>query len=130
MNESIKNKLIKLSVQNIHKPNAKNKHFSFIIKKNRVLCMGTNNSIKTHPMALRFGYRFDAIHSEIDCIKRFPHPIEKLKHFMMVNVRIHIKTKKPLLSAPCAICQKVLSNFEISEMWYTTNSEECFKQLW
>ena len=132
MNQSLQDKLIRLSIENLHRPNAKNKHFSFLIEKNRVICMGTNDSTKTHPLAKKFGYRFSAIHSEIDCIKRFPLSIEKLRHLTMANVRIHLRTKEPLRSAPCSICRRVLGDFELKEMWCTMGDPYApeFIQLW
>ena len=132
MNQSLQDKLIRLSIENLHRPNAKNKHFSFLIERNKVICMGVNDSTKTHPMALKFGYRFSAIHSEIDCIKRFPYPSKELKHFTMANVRIHLKTKEQLRSVPCSICRRILGDFELKEMWCTMG-DSCapnFIQLW
>lgn len=45
------------------------KHCSVIIRKGRVISVGTNQ-LKTHPMAKKYGYLFDEMHSELDAFRK------------------------------------------------------------
>lgn len=47
----------------------KKKHCSVILKKGRVIAVGTN-LLKTHPIAKKYGYLFDEMHSELDAFRR------------------------------------------------------------
>ena len=38
------------------------KHVSIIVRKNEIVSMGTNN-FRTHPLAKKYGYYFDEVHS-------------------------------------------------------------------
>ena len=37
------------------------KHVSIIVRKNEIVSVGTNH-FRTHPMAKKYGYRFDEVH--------------------------------------------------------------------
>lgn len=95
-----------------------NKHFSFILDKNVIVSVGWNQSHKTHPIAAKFGHRFSGIHSELHAIKNFKYPIKELPHFTFVNIRL-MKNRTVGLSKPCKHCSKMLSFFEVGEVWYS-----------
>lgn len=120
MNPTILQKIIKKSHDLIDLPNARHKHFSFIIYKNQILSIGINNSFKSHPEAKKFGYRFNSIHSEFDAVKRFPHSLDELKRCKLVNIRLN-KRKQLRLAKPCKICQTFLTLLNFKEIWYSTN---------
>ncbi len=101
----------------INKPNNV-KHVSFITYKKTIVCYGINNPFKTEPLASRYGYRFNCIHSEVSAIKSFPYKPSKLKIYTMINVRI-LANGKVGLSKPCRICQKLLRDFGIRKVLYT-----------
>jgi hypothetical protein len=123
-----KDKLIKLSFAMIDLPTARRaKHFSFILIRNKVVCMGWNIGFKTHPLAHKMGHRYDSIHSELHCIKKFPYPPATLSRCKLFNVRVNRKGKVRL-SKPCPFCQKLLGTFNFKEIWYTLDGGE-FKQL-
>jgi hypothetical protein len=123
-----KDKLIKLSFAMIDFPNSRRaKHFSFILIRNKVVSMGWNMGFKTHPLAHKMGHRYDSIHSELHCIKKFPHPVSELARCKLFNVRVNRKGKVRL-SKPCLKCQKLLEIFNLREVWYTLDGGE-FKQL-
>jgi len=118
MNKVLQNKLIKISRDNLHLPNSRTKHFTFIVTGQKVICMGYNNSWKTSPLAKRFGHRFHTIHSELSAIKKFPYPIEQLHKYDVVNVRL-TKTGMLALSKPCIFCCDMLDFFNVKNIWYS-----------
>lgn len=98
-------------------------HFSFILKRNKIICFGKNKKYCTHPTAHKFDCRFNAIHSELAAIKAFPYPIRELKNFDLLNLRLNRK-REIMLARPCKKCQNMLRFFEIENIWYTNSVGE------
>ncbi len=110
--------LINRAFELIDNPQSDWKHFSFLVRKNNVLSTGWNYQFKTHPLAVKFGYKYPYIHSEISAITKFPQKVENLKKCVLVNVRIG-NNNKPLLSRPCQYCQKLIKAFGIGKVYYS-----------
>ena len=127
MNISTLNKLVDLSYKIIHLPSGRFRHFSYIVRRNKIICIGVNCSEKTHTLSYKFGYRFPRIHSELAAIVRFPHSPEFLTKCALVNIRIG-RSKKILLSKPCRFCTKLISVFGLKEVYYSNQSGE-FERL-
>lgn len=123
MNKKLQNKLIKLSFDLIHIPNATNKHFSYLLDGNKIVSVGWNNATKTHPLAARYNYYNSNIHSELDVIKRYKGSVNDLKYLKMINVRVN-KLNKVQNSYPCSECRTLLKVFDVREVWYTDANEE------
>ena len=121
MKNSLQSKVIDRSRKLLSQLNCNTRHFSFIIKRNKIISEGFNSN-KTHTFATRFNHKFQAIHSELSAIKNFPYPLSKLKYYKIVNVRLTKKGKGVFLSRPCASCYNLLKFFDIKEIWYSTNS--------
>lgn len=99
-------------------PTGHSKHFSFLLKRRNIVGFGYNKSFTTHPVAKRYGYRFAAIHSELDCILSFNGPPRELAYYTLVNLRF-LANGKLGLAKPCKICQQLLSNFGIKNIIYS-----------
>uniref|UniRef100_A0A6M3LX63 Putative CMP/dCMP deaminase zinc-binding n=1 Tax=viral metagenome TaxID=1070528 RepID=A0A6M3LX63_9ZZZZ len=111
-------KLVKLSYSMLDLPDSKYKHFSFILSKNKILSVGYNLGFKSHPLAKQYGYRFNAIHSELKAIQNFPYPPANLSKCKIVNIRIMANNNLGM-SRPCFYCSKLLNDFNLTEIWYT-----------
>jgi deoxycytidylate deaminase len=96
------------------------KHYTFLLRRNAVMSIGWNRPFKTHPLAARFGYKFNSIHSELNAITKYDGRITDLSRFTLVNVRLD-KAGDVRMSRPCETCQLMLAAFGVSEVWYTTN---------
>lgn len=103
------------------------KHFSFITRKREVYSVGWNQPYKTHPLAQRFGHRFNAVHSELHAILKLNVPPSELRKYSLINVRLD-RYGALRISKPCIKCQHLLNVFSFSEVWYSTSSQE-FTQL-
>lgn len=119
-------KYIDLAQCLIDKPESDYKHFSFIIQKNRIRAIGWN-SLRTHPLAFKMGYKYSFVHSELSAITRFEGPPKELKNCTMVNVRLG-KEGNILYSRPCKHCLKLLNAFNMRNVFYTTK-QGCFEEL-
>lgn len=97
------------------------KHFSFIIKRNRIISLGWNLQKKTDTFAHKFKYKHPFIHSELMAIKNFPYPPTELYKCKMINIRLN-NNKQLRLSKPCKNCQNLLNFFELKEIWYSHNN--------
>jgi tRNA(Arg) A34 adenosine deaminase TadA len=96
------------------------KHFSFACKKNEVYAVGWNQPFKTHPLAKKFGYKFNCIHSELHAILKLNVKPSELRKYTLVNVRLD-KQGEVKMSKPCKVCQKLLGVFQFAEVYYSTN---------
>lgn len=115
---NLQNKLIEVAQAHYLRPNSEKKHFTFIVQRNRILSVGYNNGWKSHPLAAKFGCRYDAIHAELDAILNFPYPPKELSRCRMVNIRL-LKSKLPAMARPCSRCIELLSLFNVGEVIYT-----------
>jgi hypothetical protein len=107
-------------------PRSDKKHFSFIVKRNKVLAVGWNDGWKTHPYGLRYGTRFSAIHSEWAAINQIDFHWGLLSECSMINIRL----KKDLslgMSKPCSSCLSLLEKFCFKEVWYGDDKGEWVK---
>lgn len=115
MNKKSQKRLIKISKRLFHIPVGKNKHFSFVLDKNKLVAIGYNDGYKTHPQAQLLGYRFCAIHSELSAILKCKKYID-FKHLTIVNIRL-CKNKTVGMSMPCEVCQELIKKF--GKIYYT-----------
>ena len=95
------------------------KHVSFIVDGKQLICYGINHPFKTDPLSHQYGYRFNAIHSEVAALKVFPYPLMELCKYTMINVRI-LADGSVGMAKPCKICQKLLRDFGIKKVIYTS----------
>ncbi len=120
MNSKTLRKLVSHSLELIDLPVCNNKHFTFILRRNAVVCYGWNNKSKTHPAVEKFDYKMNNIHSEFHAIKRFPYCPEELAYCSLVNVRVN-SLGEVYNSKPCSGCQRLLKTFEFKSVLYTVN---------
>lgn len=111
-------KLIGISKRLIDLPDARHKHFSFLMLRNKIISFGYNLSFTTHPISHKYNYRFSSLHSELKCILEFPYPNRMLKNYTLVNVRI-MANGDIGYSKPCKHCQKLLKDFGIHKIYYS-----------
>ena len=108
-------KLYKYAVPCVDLISRPKKHVSLILRKNQVVSVGTNDN-RTHPLAKKYGYRNDEVHSELDALLRYRGPKDGLT---LVNFRFNPK-KQIRMSRPCPICIGwCLAIFD--DIYYTTS---------
>jgi hypothetical protein len=131
MNNYIKEKILRLSYQNLYKHHAQNGvnqhrkksyHFSYIVHKNNILSAQINREDLTHPRAINyFGYRQ---HSEFRAILRFPDSPSLLRKCELVNVRIN-RHGELAISHPCQHCLDFIEEFRFRNIFYTDEKGFC-----
>ena len=104
-------------------PTGHSRHFSFLLRRRNIVGFGYNKSFTTHPIAKQYGYRFAAIHAELDCILSFNGPPRELKNYTLVNLRF-LANGKLAMAKPCQICQSLLNNFGITDIVYSNQNGE------
>jgi len=123
-------KLVKLSHKMLDLPDVRNKHFSFILMRNKILSVGYNLGFKTNPLAKKYGHRFSSTHAELMVIKNFPYPPSLLSKCKIVNIRI-MTNGNLSMARPCKYCAKMLKDFDLTEIWYTNwqgKFEKCYEK--
>lgn len=115
MNIKLLNKAIQTAISLKTMTPGRSKHFSFLIRKSNIVSVGWNNGSKTHPIAAKFNYYSEAIHSELHCILNASKIDKKCS---MINIRID-KRDKILLSKPCEKCQNLLYHYGINDVIYS-----------
>lgn len=128
MNGNTLDKLIKRSFDLIDLvPHEKNKHFSFILRKNKVLSFGWNLITKTSPLCWRYKYEYPYIHSESMAIRNFQDIPIALSKCDLVNVRIG-KRGNIAMAKPCDDCMRLLAAFAFRDVYFTNELGE-FQKL-
>ena len=100
-------------------------HFSFILRKNKVIATGEERRGKTHPLAAKYGYKYPTIHSELDAFRQL-HKADIRDSLILVNTRIST-TGVVGMSRPCKYCIGWVTKI-FDEIWYT-NSEGVLVKL-
>ena len=102
-------------------PHEKNRHFSFILKKNKIVSFGWNQIKKTNTLCWKHKYEYPYIHSEISAIRNFEYPASLFSRCELVNVRVG-KNNDISLSKPCEDCIRMLACFDFRKVWYTNEN--------
>ncbi len=96
------------------------KHFSFVTHRNSIVAIGVNNSKKTHPIANRYGYIFNGIHSELAALIDYGINKPWDPRLTLINIRIMAYDKRTIgLSQPCDKCMKLLSDFGVRRVVFS-----------
>ena len=92
------------------------KHVSIIVRKNEIVSVGTNN-FRTHPLAKKYGYFFDEVHSELDALLRYNRGSKD--NLKLINFRFN-RFGDMRMSKPCCKCLPwCVAMFD--NIWYSTN---------
>ncbi len=91
------------------------KHVSLVVRKGIVESVGTNQ-FKTHPLAKKYGYRYDEVHSELDALLKYKGSKDGLT---LVNFRFN-SDGEMRMSKPCCLCLPWCSAV-FNDIFYTTN---------
>ena len=94
------------------------KHMSFILYKSSIVSVGRNYQFKTHTQAVRMGYRYGFIHSELNAVVNFPFEPAKLRDCVLVNTRVG-KNGLLSISRPCQNCQRMIVAMGFKKVLYT-----------
>lgn len=124
--EKLKNKIIKQTIHNINIPKGKNKHFSFLLYKNRIVSVGYNNYYKFHPESRKLGYGPKSMHSELDALINFKGNKNNIRKCTLVNVRIN-RFFKLGISKPCGHCMHLIKQIGLNKVYFTDHSGELVK---
>ncbi len=102
---------------------SRHRHISFIVDGNKIVSTGYAQLFKTHPLAKKYGHRFSCIHSELHAIKNFPGVPRELSRYVMINIRF-LANGTVGMAKPCIRCQKMLGDFGIKRIYFTTKREK------
>lgn len=100
-------------------------HTTFIVRKGRILKIGLNNTMKTHPLVRKYRYfakdgvdirDFVGIHSELSAIIKYGR--QDCSDCTFINVRID-KNGNPTMAAPCSGCCDLLRQVGYKKVFYT-----------
>lgn len=97
-------------------------HVAFLIKKSKIVHIGINLA-KSHPLTKNHKYQehqHTGVHAELNaCIKSGK---ENLNKYKLVVIRIN-RSNQMTNSKPCLGCQGILKQFNVGEVWYSTDNE-------
>ncbi len=118
MNKRLQDKIISISNELKHVPNGSNKHFTFIIHRNRILSIGWNDYNLSHPKLVKNGYGLCGMHSELSAIIRYRGNQELLRYCTIVNTRINSFGELGM-SKPCPICTRLIQTWGFRKVFFT-----------
>lgn len=123
MNKKTEKRIVDISQKLFHIPDGKNKHFSFILNKNKIVSFGCNDGYKTHPKAKKLNYRFCAIHSELSAVLKYRGKNKNFSNLTLVNIRINYERKLDM-AKPCPRCQELIESLGFAKVFYTDYNGE------
>ena len=95
------------------------RHYSFILKKNRIVSVGFNRYNKTHPILKKFNYpKYSGIHSEISAILK--NGLTDCAGMTMVNTRIN--NGRFDNAAPCKYCAGMIEEMNFKDIIFTNKN--------
>lgn len=107
-------KILKVAAETCKKIDRSKKHVSIIVCKGKIVSVGTNR-FKTHPLARKYGYLFEEMHSELDALIK----CEQREDLHLFNCRFNSHGEMRI-SRPCDKCLPwCLTVFDT--IHYTTN---------
>ena len=121
-------KIVEVSFALINKHNAdlRCRHFSFILDRNRIISIGLN-SLKTHPLNLKYNYvnknnqsisDIVGTHAELSAVIRLGK--EDCSGLTLVNTRIN-RNNILDFSAPCRGCLDMINQLNFKNVYYSNN---------
>ena len=128
-------KIVEVSFALINKHNAdlRCRHFSFILDRNRIISIGLN-SLKTHPLNLKYNYvnknnqsisDIVGTHSELSAVIKLGE--EDCSGLTIVNTRIN-RNNALDFSAPCRGCLDMINQLNFKNVYFT-NADGKFQKL-
>lgn len=89
-------------------------------RKGRIISMGKNSYVKTHPLQAKFAKSVGLeekiyLHAEIDALVR----LKNWEHAHKIVVTRFGKAGKPLLAKPCPVCQQAIKSAGIRVIEHT-----------
>lgn len=89
-------------------------------KRGRVLSIGKNSYVKTHPLQAKHAQRVNLpekqfLHAEVDAIVRCP----DLKRAHSIHIYRYNKQGEPVLAQPCPVCQSAIRAAHIPHTYHT-----------
>ena len=121
------NKCVDLSMSLIEDIDSDSKHVSFVLRRSKIIALGVNRSMQTHPLAFKLNCRFGTMHSELSAILKAKKSNE-FYNATLVNIRLSsssLTERTPILrnSKPCKSCQQlILACPEIRRVIYSTDN--------
>lgn len=93
-------------------------------KRGRVLAIGKNSYVVTHPLQAHYAKKVGMphkiyLHSEIDAIVK----CKDLTKAHKISIFRHNKEGKPMLAKPCPICTEAIKVAGIKHIEFTTGEE-------
>lgn len=90
---------------------------SCILVNRKVVSIGFNQMLRTHPLVRKYD-EFKAIHAEVSAILRLKN--KDLLNGSTLVVYRETKNGTQELAKPCEVCQRIMKDFGISEVYYST----------
>lgn len=97
------------------------RHFSFILKKNRILSIGFNQYKKTHPITRHFNFPEyqTGLHSEIAAILKYK--LTDCTGLTIVNTRVNNNNEIDD-AAPCKYCASTIKKLKFKKVIYSNKN--------
>lgn len=90
-----------------------------VLSKRKVISIGFNQMLRHHPLVRKYD-NFDGIHAEVSAILRLKNK-SLLTDATMIVYR-ETKSGKQSLAKPCKVCQKIMRDFKLSKVIYSTDN--------
>lgn len=108
---------ITLALKPIHQTH-RSFHCAAIYHKSRLLSLGWNNTVKTHPKSKQFGYWDGFIHAELAAIIKLGELDLDGYHMIIARIDNNLQLAE---SRPCKFCANMLKQVNLEKVFYSTS---------
>lgn len=122
LSTKLKSKILRMSFDLLFAEQMKKRHYTFLVRRNKVITIGQNSKTSTHPLALYYNYEYFYIHSELDVIRKLP-KLSDLPKLKVFNVRVN-RVGETHLARPCKYCRNMLSLLGVKEVIYSIQNHK------
>lgn len=100
-------------------PPDKRTHYSILIERGKIVAVGEENRAKTHPLAMRKGYKYPTIHSELSALINIDKGVDP-RSCTLINFRVS-PTGVIGMARPCKYCIGWCCE-TFKDIWYTNEN--------
>jgi len=129
MTPKLESKILRLAFAHLSCIDSRQRHFTFITQRNKIICFGRNRIFHSHPLAAKFLHRFADIHSELAAISAFPYSLRELRDYEIINLRVRRLDNSMGISIPCPHCVAMLISFNVKSVTCINRKGE-WEKIW
>ncbi len=122
ISNKLSRKILKITKELSHIPNANNKHFTFFVKRNTILSIGWCDYYIRPKECDKYKYGEKMLHSELAALIKFRGDYSDLQRCSLINTRIN-RHNIIGMSKPCECCNRMIKEIGFKKVFIQISLE-------